>query len=55
MKVKLVMAPSISSISMAVMAPSFVTVRVMRGMRFSWPLGWPVKVNSLLGAGLSVS
>src|SRR5215472_9001424 len=30
-KVKPVMAPSISSISMAVMAPSFVTVRVRRG------------------------
>ena len=53
--VKLVMAPSISSISMAVIAPSLVTVSVIRGMRFSCPFGWPVRVNSPLGAGLSVS
>ena len=50
-KVKRVSAPSVSSISMAVMVPSAVTVSVRRRMRFSWPLGWPVRVNAPLGGG----
>ena len=50
-KVKRVTAPSVSWISIAVMVPSAVTVRVRRWTRFSWPWGTPARVKLPLAAG----